>query len=138
MADPKTIKTKASVAAFLNSIEDPEKRREAKTIAKIMKEVTREKPAMWGEGVVGYGTCVYKYADGKGREWPITGFAPRKGNLTVYIMSGFRKFAPLLKKLGKYKTGRSCLYMRHLADVDEQVLRKLISGSVKEMAKRHA
>ena len=136
MAEPKTQKTNASVAAFLNSIEDRQKRKDAKAVAKMMKEVTGERPAMWGDGVVGFGSCLYQYSRGGAREWPVTGFAPRKTNLTVYIMSGFEKSGPLLRKLGKHKIGRSCLYMRKLADVDVAVLRQLVADSVEEMEKR--
>ena len=138
MSDLKTQKTKASVAAYLNAIEDDQQRKDAKTIAKIMKEVTRTKPAMWGESIVGYGQYTYRYASGRSGDWPLTGFSPRKGNFSIYIMDGFKERAALLKKLGKHKTGRSCLYVKRLEDVDVDVLRKLIKVSFESKAKESA
>ena len=102
MSDLKTQKTKASVSAFLNAIEDDQQRKDAKTIAKIMKEVTGTVPAMWGSSIVGFGSYHYKGASGREGDWLRTGFSPRKQNLSVYIMDGFESYGPLLKKLGKH------------------------------------
>ena len=90
---------------------------------------------MWGENIVGFGSYHYKYASGQEGDWPLVGFSPRKQNLSIYIMPGFGQFDKLMARLGKHKTGRSCLYIKRLADVDETVLRKLIDGSVKRMRK---
>jgi hypothetical protein len=138
MAELKTKKTNASVAAFLNSIEDPQKRKDSKAIAKIMREITGEKPKMWGEGIVGYGSYHYRYASGQEGDWFLTGFSPRKQALTLYIMSGFYKEEPLLEKLGKFKTGKSCLYVKKLDDVDMTTLKQLIRRSVRKKAQMGA
>jgi hypothetical protein len=138
MAELKTKKTQASVAAFLNAIDDDQKRRDSKAVAKIMKEITGKSPKMWGTSIVGYGSYHYKYASGQEGDWPLTGFSPRKQALTLYIMSGFKEYKPLLKKLGKHKTGKACLYIKKLEDVDEKVLRELIKRSVKVKAQMGA
>ena len=130
MAEPKTSKNKASVAKFLNAIEDPQKRKDAKAVDKLMREVTGEKPAMWGESIVGYGTYRMRYANGKEADWMLTGFSPRKQNLSLYIMSGFKGQSSLLKKIGKHKTGKACLYVNKLEDIDMDVLRELVEASV--------
>jgi hypothetical protein len=130
MAALKTRANNASVPAFLNGIEDPAVRRDCKMLAKLMQEVTGSKPRMWGTSVVGFGTYSYSNTAGGG-DWFLTGFSPRKGNLTMYIMSGFGPHKSLMAKLGKYKTGKSCLYVRQLDDVHPAVLRKLVAASVK-------
>jgi len=135
MAELKTKVNKASVSEFLNSIEDDAVRKDCKEIAKIMKEVTKEKPKMWGTSIVGYGSYHYKYASGREGDWFVTGFSPRKQTITLYIMSGFDRYNELLKKLGKHATGKSCLYIKRLADVDKKVLKELIKESVKVMKK---
>ncbi len=135
MAELKTQKNKASVSTFLNAIEDDGQRKDAKTVAKIMKELTGTRPAMWGPNIVGFGSYHYKYASGREGDWFLTGFSPRKGNLTLYIMDGFKARAGLLKKLGKHKTGKSCLYIKRLEDVDVGVLRQLITTSIKHCSK---
>jgi Domain of unknown function (DU1801) len=131
MAELKTQKTKASVAAFLNAIENDQMRKDCKAVAKLMQEVTGEKPAMWGTSIVGFGSLEYTNTKAGG-EWPLTGFSPRKQNLTMYIMPGFAKHQELLAKLGKHSTGQSCLYVKRLADVDLPTLKKLIAESVKD------
>jgi hypothetical protein len=138
MAELKTKKNKASVTAFLNSITDDQQRKDAKAIAKIMREVTGKKATMWGDSIVGFGQYDYKYASGHEGSWPLTGFSPRKGNLSVYIMDGFKDRTALLKKLGKHKTGKACLYIKRLEDVDLGVLKKLITASVKAKARSSA
>ncbi len=137
MADLKTKKTRASVTAFLNGIEDPDRRRDCKAIAALMQKATGEKPAMWGETIVGFGSYHYKYASGREGDWMLTGFSPRKQNLTLYIMAGFDRYDDLLKKLGRHTTGKSCLYIKRLDDVDRDVLEALVSASVEHMRKRH-
>jgi hypothetical protein len=129
VAELKTKKNRASVAAFLNAIEPAERRKDCKTIARMMKEATGARPAMWGESIVGYGSYHYRYASGREGDWFLTGFAARKQDLTIYLGTGqFRQRDALLKKLGKHRTGKSCLYIKKLADVDLEVLRQLIEG----------
>ena len=112
-------------------------RTDAKKVAAMMRRVTGKRATMWGPGIVGYGRYHYRYASGREGEFMITGFAPRKQALTVYIMPGFSRFDKLMAKLGKYKTGKSCLYIKRLADVDEAVLERLIRESVGYMRKHY-
>lgn len=133
MAELKTKESKASVASFINSIEDPLKRADCRKIARLMREATGKRGKMWGDAIVGYGRYDYQYKSGHSGSWMLTGFSPRARNITVYIMPGFSRFGPLLKKLGKHKTAKSCLYIKRLEDVDEKVLSRLISDSVREM-----
>lgn len=128
---PKTQKTKASVAAFIAAVEDDTRRKDAKAVDKMFRDITGEKPAMWGPSIVGYG--VYQGATGS---WPRLGFSPRKANLVLYLMDGYEG-EPLMKQLGKHKTGRSCLYINKLADVDEGVLREIAAKGWKIMAKKY-
>ncbi|MEM6993784.1 MAG: DUF1801 domain-containing protein [Myxococcota bacterium] len=137
MADLKTKATKASAAAFLNAIEDDAKRKDAKRVAKMMRAATGERARMWGTSIVGYGKYAYTYASGRSGEWPLVGFSPRKANLVLYIVPGFSKYAALMKKLGKFKTGKSCLYVKKLDDVDLAVLERLITASVAFMRKKY-
>ncbi|MDX1404667.1 MAG: DUF1801 domain-containing protein [Woeseiaceae bacterium] len=133
MAELKTKPTGASVTAFLNAVSDKQKRADCREIAGMIREATGYRPKMWGDSIVGYGSYDYKYKSGRSGTWPICGFSPRAKDITIYIMPGFSKFGPLMNKLGKYKTGVSCLYIKKLDDVDRNVLKKLISDSVKEM-----
>ena len=137
MAELKTKPLKISVTKFLNAVEPDQKRKDAKDVLKLMKDITGEKAVMWGETMVGFGKYQYKYASGQEGEWFVTGFAPRKQNLTLYIMPGFSQYDRLLKQLGKHKLGRSCLYINKLADVDLEVLKKLVSLSVEFMKKKY-
>lgn len=136
MAELKTKKTKASVTAFLDKITDEQRRNDCQTVLNLMKQATGEEPKMWGSSIVGFGTYHYRYASGREGEWPIIGFSPRKTDLTLYIMPGFEKFESLLAKLGNYKTGKSCLYIKKLDDVEIPVLKKLIATSVEKMSKQ--
>ena len=131
MAEPKTKPTNQSVKEFLNEIPDPERRADCFAVAKMMEEITGEKPKMWGPSIVGFGTHHYKYASGREGDWPISAFSPRKRDLTVYLMVGFDKNTELMEKLGKHSTGKSCLYIKRLSDIDVPTLRKLIKESVK-------
>ena len=137
MAELKTRPTRASVTAFLNNIDDSSKKADAKKIAVMMRKATGKRAKMWGTSIVGFGTYQYTNTAGKDFEWPITGFSPRKQSLTVYIMPGFSRFGALMKKLGKYKNSKSCLYIKRLSDVDEDVLQNLIDGAVKRMRKTY-
>jgi hypothetical protein len=133
MAELKTKVNDASVEGFLNSVKDEQTRQDCFEILKIMKQVTREEPKMWGTSIVGFGSYHYKGASGREGDWMLTGFSPRKQNLTLYLMGGFDAQANLLKKLGKHKTSVGCLYIKKLADVDKRVLKELIKNSVKSM-----
>jgi hypothetical protein len=133
MAKLKTQKTNASVTAFLKSVADDDRRKDCQTLVRIMKRAVGAEPKMWGSSIVGFGHYHYKYASGREGDWFLTGFSPRKQDLTLYIMAGFDRYDALMGKLGKHKTGKSCLYLKRLADVDVAVLEELISASVKHM-----
>lgn len=136
MAEPKTKPTAESVATFLNKVSDKSRRDDCLAVLDIMKDVTKEEPRMWGSSIVGFGRYRYKYESGREAEWMITGFSPRKSDLTLYILPGFEPFPQLMKRLGKHKTGKSCLYIKKLADVDLKVLRELVEKSVKKMTNK--
>lgn len=138
MAELKTQKTGASVEDFLNGVPDEKKRQDSFAILELMRGVTGQEPAMWGLSIVGFGSYRYKYASGREGEWPLVGFSPRKRNLTLYIMSGFEDYGPLLAQLGKYKTGKSCLYINKLEDVDLTTLRELVQQSAAHVAESHS
>ena len=135
MAELKTKPTKQSVQKFLNAISDEQRRKDCKKIATIMREVTGERPTMWGTSIVGFGTYHYEYASGREGDWPVIAFAPRKRDLTLYLTSDFSKYKQLMRKLGKHTTGKSCLYIKRLDDVDIDVLTELIEQSVKHVSK---
>ena len=135
MAELKTKKTEASVGDFLNKIKDEDTRRDCFEIVKMMKQATRSDPKMWGSSIIGFGSRRLKYASGRELDWMLTGFSPRKANITLYILTGFEKQIALLKKLGKYSTGKGCLYIKKLKDVDTKVLKELISESVQTVKK---
>jgi hypothetical protein len=131
--EPKTRPTSASVPDFL--ARQPEARRaDCEAVCAMMQAATGEPPVMWGEAIVGFGRYAYTNTSRKTFEWPVVGFSPRKHDLTLYIMPGFDAFAGLIAKLGRHKTGKSCLYIKQLADVDAGVLRGIIDGSVRAMA----
>ena len=138
MAKLKTQKTDASVSAFLDGVPSEKKRDDSLAILELMQEVTGQEPAMWGTSIVGFGSYRYKYASGSEGEWPLVGFSPRKQNLTLYIMSGFDDYDALLADLGKYKTGKACLYINKLEDVDLETLRELVRQSAEHMAESHS
>jgi hypothetical protein len=125
MAEPKTQKNAASVKDFIAEVPDEQRRKDAAAVAKMMAEVTGAKAAMWGTSIVGFGS--YQGATG---EWPLVAFAPRKANLVLYLKPEFRERERLLARLGPHKTGKSCLYLNRLSDVDAKVLRELIDGSL--------
>lgn len=137
MAKNKTTQTESSVADFLKAIDDKEKRADAKRVAAMMRKATGKRAKLWGSSIVGFGTYHYKYVSGHEGDSALVSFSPRKKNLVIYIMPGFNEFPALMEKLGKYKTGKSCLYLNKLDDVDEHVLQKLIEQSVKVMRKRY-
>ena len=138
MAELKTKENDQTVETFLSSIEDAQKQQDCRTLIAIMQEATGAAPRMWGESIVGFGHYHYKYASGREGDWFLTGFAPRKQNLTLYIMAGFDNYEALLSKLGKHSTGKSCLYVKRLADVDMPVLTELVVESVAHMKASNA
>ena len=133
MAENKTQPTDADVEAFLNAVPGERKRADSFAVLEMMKEVTGEEPVMWGPSIVGFGSVHYKYDSGREGDMGLTGFSPRKANLTLYITDGFDKYGDLLARLGKHKTSVSCLYINKLADVDQDVLRELVRRSVEHM-----
>ncbi|RJQ35023.1 DUF1801 domain-containing protein [Candidatus Parcubacteria bacterium] len=139
MAELKTRATKASAVDFIKKVPDEQKRKDGLELLKIFTEVTGEKTVMWGSSIVGFGTYHYKSERSTQEgDWPLTGFSPRKQNLTVYIMSGAKKYGPLLNKLGKHKvSGGSCIYINKLDDVDTSVLKQIIKKSYAEMKKKY-
>lgn len=134
MAELKTKETAASVSAFIKKIADKQRREDCLAVIDIMRDVTKEEPKMWGSSIVGFGRYHYKYASGREGDFMITGFSPRKADLTVYILGGLDSFSDLTERLGKHKTKGSCLHIKKVADVDLGVLKKLIARSVKLMA----
>jgi hypothetical protein len=134
MSELKTKVNNASVKDFLNSIENEQIRKDCFEISKMMEGITKAKPKMWGASIVGFGSYHYIYKSGREGDWMLTGFSPRKQNLTLYLMGGFDSEKDLLKKLGKHKTSAgSCLYVKKLDDVDKKVLKELVTASVKKM-----
>jgi hypothetical protein len=133
MSEQKTKPSDERVEDFLNGVADERKRQDCFAILEMMREVTETEPKLWGGTMVGFGSYHYKYESGREGNSFLTGFSPRKQNLTLYIMAGFEEYDPLLQKLGKYKTGKSCLYINKLADVDTAVLRELVERSYNHM-----
>lgn len=133
MATLKTQATRQSASAFVGAIPDAERRRDCKTLLRLMREVTGAKPTMWGDSIVGFGTYHYKYTSGREGDWFLTGFSPRKDALTIYLMTGFEPQPQLMRKLGKHKTGKACLYVKSLADIDLDVLAQLLHASVRHV-----
>lgn len=128
MAEQKTKPTAVSVASFLNAVADEQQREDAFAILALMKELTGLEPKMWGPSIVGFGEYHYKYASGHEGDCCLIGFSPRKGNLSLYFTPGLERFEAQLKRLGKFKTGKACLYIKRLTDVDLVVLREMIQA----------
>ncbi|MEM6512600.1 MAG: DUF1801 domain-containing protein [Pseudomonadota bacterium] len=137
MAELKTKANAGSVADFLATVDDPKKRADCRKVAAMMRRATGKRARLWGSSIVGYGSYHYRYDSGQEGDWMLTGYSPRKQAITVYIMPGFAPFEALLQKLGTYKTGKSCLYIKKLDDVDETVLETLIAKSVQHMRKTY-
>lgn len=137
MAELKTKVNKASAEKFIKDIRDERTREDCRRIVEIMQKATKAEPKMWGTSIVGFGSYHYKYASGREGDWFLVGFSPRTQNLTLYIMSGFEGYDSLLKKLGKHSTGKSCLYIKRLEDVDLKVLEELVAKSVGHIQKTH-
>ena len=136
MAELKTRPSRRSVTAFLAGIRDPELRRDCSTLVHMMKKVTKARPTMWGKSVVGFGKYHYRYGSGREGDWFLTGFSPRKRNLTIYLMAGAAREPALRKRLGRHTTSVGCLYVNGLADVDLRVLERLVASSVRAVRAR--
>jgi len=137
MAENKNQQNDSSVAAFLNQVVDERKRQDSYIILKLMEELSGHPPKMWGESIIGFGAYHYKYESGREGDFLRIGFAPRKQNIALYLIAGANRDADLLQKLGKYKTGVSCLYINKLADVNLDVLRTLITNSLAHMRENY-
>ena len=130
MAENKTMPTKVSVASFIDALPDQAKRADAKALVKLMQTATGEKPKMWGPSIIGFGSCHYVYESGREGDTPLVGFSPRKSATVLYGVKGNASSAPLLAKLGTHTTGKGCLYIKKLSEVDAKVLEALIAKSV--------
>lgn len=133
----KTVANDASVETFLAAIADPQRRADAQAVDALMRKATGCAPKMWGGGIVGYDEYHYVYDSGREGDMAMAGFSPRKQNLVLYIVPGFKDYEALMQRLGKHKTGKSCLYLNKLADVDVAVLEKLVAASVAAMRKKY-
>lgn len=129
MAELKTKENDGDVEAFIDGIGDEQRRADCRTLLQLVSQVTGQEPKMWGAAIVGFGHYHYSYASGRSGDWFRVGFSPRKQNLTLYLMDGFDEYASLLAKLGKHSTGKSCLYVKRLSDVDLDVLKQLVTLS---------
>jgi len=138
MTENKTRPNNNSVIAFLNSVEGEEKRKDSHALLQLFKNITLEPAVMWGESIVGFGSYHYKYDSGREGDMCITGFSPRKSNFSIYIMSGFSNYQELLELLGPYKTGRACLYVKRLSDIDMDVLSEIIRSSYLHYKNKHS
>jgi hypothetical protein len=134
----KTARNQRSVAAFLDSVKDPQRRADSRALVALMESASGEKARMWGASIVGFGSYHYVYESGREGDWMLTGFSPRKQNMTVYVMSGFGPFAEALAELGKCKTSVCCLYFKRLSDLHLPTLRKMVKQSVALTKKRQA
>lgn len=129
MSGNKTIPNINSVTDFLEAIPEEEKRKDCFVLLELMKEITNEPPVMWGPSIIGFGSYHYKYDSGREGDMLLTGFSPRSQNLSLYIMAGFKRYEDLMSRLGKHKTGKSCLYIKRLSDINMDVLKELITSS---------
>jgi len=133
MAENKTTPNDGDVVAFLNQVENEQKRQDCFAILELMRQATGEQPVMWGDAIIGFGSYHYRYASGREDDSPLVGFSPRKQNITIYITSGFEQYESLLNRLGKHSTAKSCLYLKKLDDVDTTILAELVRRSVEHM-----
>lgn len=137
MSDLETRPTEESAEEYLASIEDAERRRDCRALAEMMGKITGAEPVLWGPSIVGFGRYHYVYDSGREGDWFLTGFADRKQALTLYIMAGFDRYEELLERLGKHKTGKSCLYVKRLADIDRDLLEELVTASVEHLRTKY-
>ena len=133
MAEPKTVRNDASVAEFLASVADPQRRADAEAVCRLMTDATGVEPVMWGGSIIGFGAYHYRYGSGRIGEWPAVGLSPRKQALTIYIAESLDGRRELLDRLGPHRIGKSCLYLKRLSDVDEQVLRELLADGFRRL-----
>ncbi len=133
----KTSKNNKSVSEFVKSIKDDDLRKDCKKLLKIFRDASGLRAKMWGSSIIGFGEYTYYRSNGDEGQFMATGFSPRKSGPTIYIMPGYKSYAPLLKKLGPHKLGKSCLYLKKLSDVDEKILTKLIKTGLKDLKKSH-
>ncbi len=137
MANLKTSPNEADVKAFIEAIEEESKKKDAEFLLTFMEELTGQAPKMWGSSIIGFGSYHYKYESGREGEWFLTGFSPRKRELTLYIMSGFESFESLLAQLGKHRIGKGCLYIKRINDIDKEVLQELVLASIAILKERY-
>jgi hypothetical protein len=133
MSELKTKQNDASVFDFLNAVENEQRKKDAFTILEMMSKASAETPKMWGGSIVGFGLYAYKYASGREGDWMKIGFSPRKQSMSLYLMCGLEALQPFLTKLGKHKTGKGCLYINKLTDIDLGVLEEMIEDTLKRM-----
>lgn len=137
MAEIKTKATDSDVLEFINKIEDNNQKQDSIYLLELLSEITKKEPQLWGNGTIGFGTFVYKSKSGQQGTWYLTGFAPRKGQISISIMAGFEQFAEILQNLGKHKLGVGCLYIKKLDDVDKTTLKKLVEQAFKHMSEKY-
>ena len=138
MSENKTKPTKLSVTAFINAVADPARRADAKALIKLMQNASGEKPQMWGPSIIGFGTYHYRYDSGREGDMPVIGFSPRRAATVLYGVAGVSDSRTLLPKLGKHTTGKGCLYIKNLADVDQEVLQAMLARSVAATRAKHS
>lgn len=136
-AENKTKATSVSPESFIQTVEHDVRRADAKVLLDLFADVTQLVPRMWGPSIIGYGRYHYKYESGREGEFMMTGFSPRKVNQVIYIMPGYTDHSAILDRIGKYKIGKSCLYINKLADIDLDVLRELITAGFEDMKSRY-
>jgi len=137
MAGPRTKPSKRSVRDFLKTIDDLQLRQDCAVVAALMRRATGQRARIWGENIVGFGHYEYEQADGQPASWFVTGFSPRKRDLTIYIMTDFSRYSTLMKRLGRFRTGKSCLYVNRLSDIDIGTLTELIQLSVRDVERKY-
>lgn len=137
MTGNKTKPTDTSVSAFLDAVEGDQRREDCRVLVAMMGRITGKPAVMWGPGIVGFDSYHYKYESGREGDWAVTGFSPRKGDISIYLTAGGAGQDDLLSRLGRHRMGKACLYVRRLADIDLAVLEQLVAGSVAEVRKRH-
>jgi len=133
----KTTVTSVSPATFIDTVDDPQRQADARVLLKLFGRITGWKPKMWGPGIIGFGSYHYRYESGREGDSPVTGFSPRKTSLVIYVMPGYTGFSDALARLGKHKTGKSCLYINKLSDVDLNVLEDIIRRGVEQMKDKY-
>lgn len=138
MAELKTKPSELSVQAFLNSIEDPQKKSDGIEISKLMEKISGSNPKMWGGSIVGFGDYHYKYASGREGDWFLVGFSPRKQNISLYLMCAIDTGSKYYETLGKFKHGKSCIYIRKLDDINRDVLKEMIKDSIKQLKEKYS